>query len=103
MAEAGPAGNVKDDQADHCARSMLGTSLNATAKNAMSEESASMTTAFENRRQVESAAPYSGRARKLAAWLADQWPKAAIGFALAVTIAWAGVLVWSLTYLLDLF
>jgi len=82
---------------------MLGTSLNATAKNAMSEESASMTTAFENRRQVESAAPYSGRARKLAAWLADQWPKAAIGFALAVTIAWAGVLVWSLTYLLDLF
>jgi hypothetical protein len=36
-------------------------------------------------------------------WLADQWPEAVIAFGIAMTIAWTALLVWSLSFVLDLF
>jgi hypothetical protein len=47
----------------------------------------------------------SARARSAAigGWITDQWPKAAIAFGFALTIAWVAALAWGLTFLLYLF
>jgi len=43
------------------------------------------------------------RAPAIGTWLADQWPKAALIFGVALTVAWGAVLLWTLTFVLDLF
>jgi hypothetical protein len=64
-----------------------------------------MTTVFDDRRQAKTGMRSSVRARSAAigGWLADQWPKAAIAFGFALTIAWVAALAWGLTFLLYLF
>jgi hypothetical protein len=39
----------------------------------------------------------------IANWLADQWPKAAIGFGIVVTVVWTGLLIWCVGRVLGLF
>jgi len=58
-----------------------------------------MTTVFDDHRQAKTGMLSSLRARSAAigGWLADQWPKAAIGFGFALTIAWVVALGWGLT------
>jgi hypothetical protein len=64
-----------------------------------------MTAAFDNRQDAGAAAPPSLRARMAAigGWLAAQWPKAAIAFGFALTIAWTALLGWGLSFALYLF
>ncbi len=46
---------------------------------------------------------YARRAPKVVAWLAGQWPKGAIIFAIVLTFAWVTLLVWAFNRMLDLF
>jgi hypothetical protein len=58
-----------------------------------------MTAVFDDRRQAKTGMLSSLPARSAAigGWLADQWPKAAIGFGFALTTAWVVALGWGLT------
>jgi hypothetical protein len=64
-----------------------------------------MTAVSDNREQVEAGTAFSTRARMagIGTWLADQWPKAAIVFGIALTIAWVALLAWGLSLFLYLF
>jgi hypothetical protein len=64
-----------------------------------------MAAVFDNRPDTEAATLPLTRAHRvnIGTWLADQWPKAVIAFGIAMTIAWTALLVWSLSFVLDLF
>jgi hypothetical protein len=54
----------------------------------------SVTTTFDDRRELETTGPMRGRLRTIGRWLAEQWPKAAIAFGLALTLVWTALLAW---------
>jgi hypothetical protein len=54
----------------------------------------SVSTTFDDRRELETAGHTHGRLGIAGRWLADQWPKAAIAFGFALTIVWTAVLAW---------
>jgi hypothetical protein len=54
-----------------------------------------ITNSFDNQQRAN-AAPGHSRQPDIRGWLADQWPKAAIACAFALTVAWSAFLVWSL-------
>jgi hypothetical protein len=62
-----------------------------------------MTVAFDPD-QLEIVERSSARAKpaKVARWLANQWPKAAITFGFALTIVWTAVLAWLLARVVGL-
>jgi hypothetical protein len=64
-----------------------------------------MAAVFNNRPDAKAATLPSTRAQRasIGTWFADQWPKAAIAFGIAMTIAWTGLLVWGLSFVLNLF
>jgi hypothetical protein len=59
-----------------------------------------MTVAFENVRQAEAAphaAPHAAPAARIAAiqaMLADLWPRTMVSFGFALSLIWAGFLLW---------
>jgi hypothetical protein len=53
----------------------------------------SVTTTFDDRSELKTAGP-THRLRTIGRWLADQWPKAAIAFGIALTLVWTAVLAW---------
>ncbi len=62
-----------------------------------------MTSAYSNQHRAKTLQRYMRRAPAIGTWLADQWPKAALIFGVALTVAWGAVLLWTLTFVLDLF
>ncbi len=62
-----------------------------------------MTTIYSNQQRAKALQRYVRRAPAVGTWLAEQWPKAALIFGVALTLAWGAVLLWSLTFALDLF
>ena len=62
-----------------------------------------MTTAIENRRNEDVTSTYTDPISKSHSWLADQLPKVAVGFGIAVTVAWIAALAWASTYMLHVF
>lgn len=62
-----------------------------------------MATAFGNEQLVAARRHPSRHANEIRAWIADQWPKAAIILGFGATIAWVAALVWLLNALFHVF
>ena len=62
-----------------------------------------MTTAYSNQQRAKTLQRYMRRAPSIGTWLTDQWPKVAIIVGVGLTFAWAAVLLWSLSFVLDIF